>query len=120
MPIRTVEAVVPGLLRDGRLRRGYLGVAGQDAPLLRRVTRFHRLTQAGGVLITSLEPDGPAAQAGVRDGDIIVSLDVEAIARIDDLYRALTQARIGSTATLGILRDTRRIDLDVSIVERGA
>ena len=118
VPISTVTAVLPALLRDGRVRRGYLGVAGQDVPLLRRVTRFHRLSQATGVLVISLEQDGPARTAGLRDGDIIVSLDATTIASVDDLHRALTEDRIGSFATLGLLRDQQRIDLTVRIADR--
>ena len=118
VPIRTVVTVLPALLRDGRVRRGYLGVAGQDVPLLRRVTRFHRLTQASGVLVISLEADGPARSAGLRDGDIVVTLDASAVASLDDLHRLLTEDRIGSTVTLGILRGPERLDLNVTVGDR--
>jgi len=118
VPIGTVVAVLPALLRDGRVRRGYLGVAGQDVPLLRRVTRFHKLTQATGVLVISLEPDGPARLAGLRDGDVIVSLDGVPIPSLDDLHRTLTEDRIGTFATLGLLRDQQRLDLTVRIGDR--
>jgi S1-C subfamily serine protease len=118
VPIRTVETVLPALLRDGRVRRGYLGVAGQDVPLLRRVTRFHRLAQAGGVLVISIEANGPARRAGLQEGDIIVSLDSSAISSLDDLYRVLTEDRIGTTAVLGILRQMQRMDLSVMIADR--
>jgi S1-C subfamily serine protease len=118
VPIRTVEAVLPALLREGRVRRGYLGIAGQDIPLLRRVTRFHRLTQAGGVLVISIEAKGPARGAGLQEGDIIVSLDSSPISSLDDLHRVLTADRIGTTAMLGILRNAVRLDLEVSIADR--
>jgi S1-C subfamily serine protease len=118
VPIRTVTTVLPALLRDGYVRRGYLGIAGQDVPLLRRVTRFHRLPQEAGVLVISIEPDGPAGRAGVREGDIIVSLDEAAITSLDDLHRTLTEARIGTTASIGILRGPDRLTLPVSIVVR--
>jgi S1-C subfamily serine protease len=118
VPISTVVTVLPALLRDGHVRRGYLGVAGQDVPLLRRVTRFHRLTQASGVLAISVEPDGPARAAGLREGDIIVSLDTAPISSLDDLHRLLTEDRIGAVATLGVLRDAARIDLTVTITDR--
>ena len=118
VPIRTVSAVLPALLRDGRVRRGYLGVAGQDVPLLRRVTRFHRLAQSSGVLVISLEADGPARGAGVQEGDIVVSLDAAPVGSLDDLHRLLTEDRIGTTATLGILRATERLDLTVAIADR--
>jgi S1-C subfamily serine protease len=118
VPISTALMVVPSLLRDGRVRRGYLGIAGQSVPLLRRVTRFHRLAQAGGVLVTSVERGGPAATAGVRDGDLLVSLDELVIESLDDLHRALTDDRIGTRATLGILRGTSRLDLVANVHER--
>src|SRR4029078_9655195 len=82
VPISTVRAVLPSLLRDGRVRRGYLGVAGQDVPLLRRITRFHRLAQSTGVFLISVEKRGPAAAAGVREGDLLVSLDQEVVSGV--------------------------------------
>jgi S1-C subfamily serine protease len=118
VPISTVTAVLPALLRDGRVRRGYLGVAGQDVPLLRRVTRFHKLPQATGVLVISLERDGPARVAGLREGDIIVAFDTNAISSLDDLHRALTEDRIGTFATLGLLRDQQRLDVTARIGDR--
>jgi S1-C subfamily serine protease len=118
VPISTVVSVLPALLRDGRVRRGYLGVAGQDVPLLRRVTRFHRLSQATGVLVISLEQDGPARAAGVREGDIIVAFDTAPISSLDDLHRTLTEERIGRFAAIGLLRDQQRVDLSVRIADR--
>ncbi len=118
VPISTVVSVLPALLRDGRVRRGYLGVAGQDVPLLRRVTRFHQLAQATGVLVISLEQDGPARAAGLREGDIIVSLDTVPIPSLDDLHRTLIEERIGTFATLGLLRDQQRLDVIVRIGDR--
>src|SRR5262245_39457160 len=118
VPISTVLTVLPALLRDGRVRRGYLGVAGQDVPLLRRVTRFHRLLQATGVLVISLEQDGPARVAGVREGDIIVSFDAMPISSLVDLHRTLTEDRIGTFAAMGLLRDHQRLDVSVRIGDR--
>ena len=113
-----MHGILPALLRDGRVRRGYLGVAGQDVPLLRRVSRFHQLAQAAGVLVISVEADGPARTAGLRDGDIIVSLDAHAVTSLDDLHRLLTEERIGTTVTLGILRGVDRIDLRITVADR--
>ena len=118
VPISAVVAILPALLRDGRVRRGYLGIAGQNVPLLRRVTRFHRLDHASAVLIISLEADGPAIAAGLRDGDLIVSFDGVRVENLDDLHRLLTEARIGTTATVGVLRGTGRLDLQVPVRER--
>jgi S1-C subfamily serine protease len=118
VPISTALIVVPSLLRDGRVRRGYLGIAGQSVPLLRRVTRYHKLAQVGAVLVTSVEKGGPADTAGLRDGDLLVSFDELVIESLDDLHRALTDDRIGTRATLGILRGTSRLDLVANIHER--
>jgi S1-C subfamily serine protease len=109
---------VPALLRDGRVRRGYLGIAGQTVPLLRRVTRFHHLTQDSAVLVTSVESGAPADRAGLKDGDLIVSLDQTTIKTLDDLHRALTDERIGASARLGILRGAERLELSVRVDER--
>jgi S1-C subfamily serine protease len=118
VPVSTVATVLPALLRDGRVRRGYLGVAGQDIPLLRRVSRFHRLPQAAGVLVISVEANGPSKSAGVREGDIIVSLDTHAVTSIDDIHRLLTEDRVGTTVVLGILRGTERLDISVPVRDR--
>jgi S1-C subfamily serine protease len=118
VPINTVHAILPALLRDGRVRRGYLGVAGQDVPLLRRLTRFHHLTQTAGVLVISVEADGPARRAGLVDGDIIVTLDQHVVTSLDDLHRLLTEERIGTTITLGVLRGVERLDIRVAVAPR--
>ena len=118
VPISTVLTILPALLRDGRVRRGYLGIAGQDVPLLRRVTRFHRLTQGTGVLVASLEADGPARAAGLREGDIIITLGQHAVTSLDDLHRLLTEDRIGTRVVIGVLRGVERLDLSVSIADR--
>lgn len=118
VPISTVIDVLPSLLRDGRVRRGYLGLAGQSVPLLRRVTRFHRLSQSGGVLVTSLEPGAPAATAGLRQGDLIVRFDEQAVESLDDLHRLLTEARIGTRAELTVLREAILLNVRVMVQER--
>ena len=118
VPISTVIDVLPSLLRDGRVRRGYLGLAGQSVPLLRRVTRFHRLSQSGGVLVTSLEPGAPAATAGLREGDLIVRFDEQAVESLDDLHRLLTEARIGTRAELTVLREAILLNVRVMVQER--
>jgi S1-C subfamily serine protease len=118
VPVSTVIAVMPALLRDGRVRRGYLGLAGQHVPLLRRVSRFHRLAQQAAVLVTSLETSGPAASAGVLSGDLIVGFDGQPVESLDDLHRALTEARIGTTARVTVLRGAERLEIEVPVSER--
>jgi S1-C subfamily serine protease len=114
VPINTARLVIPALLREGRVRRSYLGVGVQDVPLLRRVVRYFHLPSETGVLVVSLEPDGPAARAGVREGDILVECAGEPVSGADDLHRLLTVERIGRRLTIGIIRGTERLTLDVS------
>ncbi len=118
VPISAVVAILPALLRDGRVRRGYLGIAGQDVPLLRRVTRFYRLDQTSAVLVISLEPDGPALKAGLLDGDLIVSFDGQRVENLDALHRLLTEGRIGKTVRIGVLRGTEQREFDLPVRER--
>jgi len=107
----TARLVASRLMRDGRIRRGYIGVAGQNVPVPRRLARAHQIAVRSGIFVTAVEPAGPAAVAGVRDGDIIVRFDDQVIAGIDELHRVLIDERIGRRAVLTVLRGTsmRRI-----------
>ncbi len=117
--INTAKFVAGKLMKDGKIRRGYLGLGGQTVPLPRRTTRQLNLPGESGVLVVSVEPDSPADRAGVQQGDVLISLDVHAIATVDDLHRHLTDQRIGVPAHLGILRRFDRLDL-VAIPEESA
>ena len=88
-------------------------MAGQNVPLHRRVVRFHGLTHDSAILVVSLEADSPAQRAGLQDGDLIVALDGQPVAGIDDLHRILTDARVGARATLTVLRGTAKLDLAI-------
>lgn len=106
VPINRAKAIVADLLRHGRVRRSSLGVAGQTAPLPRRVVRAAGLAHGSGVLVVSVDPGGPVAGV-LRDGDVIVACDGHAVARVDDLHALLTEARIGRPAALTVLREWR-------------
>jgi S1-C subfamily serine protease len=113
----TAHVVIPQLLRDGTVRRSYLGIAGQDVPLPRRLVRHHALTTGFGVLITEVVSDTPSSRAGVRDGDIIVGFDGIPVERTDDLHRLLTGERAGVTAPLRVLRGVEVVDLRITPAE---
>ena len=105
----TAIDVATRLMRDGRVRRAFLGLSAQTVPLERRLARANGLAQqAAAALVTEVQPDGPAALAGLRAGDTVVALDGEAINGVDDLHRALTGERIGRPLRLDILRRARR------------
>jgi S1-C subfamily serine protease len=114
----TARFVASRLIRDGRLRRGYLGLAAQLVPLPTRIRRAHQLAAPTGVLVGSVEPSSPAALAGVKAGDILVRVDEEPVAGPDDLHRHLTEDRIGVPLTLSIIRDTERVQVVVTPSER--
>jgi S1-C subfamily serine protease len=115
--INTAKFVAGRLIRDGRIRRGYIGVAGQTVALHQRLVRAYALPRMSGVLVASVEPRSPAERAGVHERDIIVALDTAPIAGVDDLHRQLTDHPVGVPVTLVVIRGTERVDLTVSPVE---
>ena len=120
VPINTARIVIPALLREGRVRRSYIGIGVQDVPLLRRVVRFFDLAVDSGVLVVSVEPGSPASLAGVRDGDIIVGLDGQPVAGSDDLHRLLIADRIGRAQALSVIRGSERVTVTVTPSESPA
>ena len=115
--IDTAKYVAGFLVRDGRIRRAYLGVGGQNTKLHRRVVRYHNLPGETGLLVVSVEPQSPAADAGLREGDVIVSFNGTPVLSVDTLQKVLTEDAIGRKATLTILRHTEKFDLDVTPYE---
>jgi S1-C subfamily serine protease len=109
----TASFVVGRLMRDGRIRRSYLGVAGQTVPLLRRLVRHFDLGGEHGVLVVSVDPESPAAAAGVRPGDLLVRFADTRVEGVDDLHRLLTEERVDVPAALAVIRGTERRDLIV-------
>ena len=111
--INTAEFVASRLIRDGKIRRGYIGVAGQNIPLPRRIVRFHKIPAETGILVVSVEPGSPAQRAGLIEGDILLAYDGLATPGIDDLHRLLTEARVGVASPLTILRGIEKRTLRV-------
>ena len=111
VPINTARYVVSCLLRDGRVRRSHLGVAGQDTPIPRRLVRAHQLDHERGVTVTAVSEGSAAAEAELRPGDVIVEFAGGPVRGVDDLHRLLTEERIGELAALKILRrgELRRV-----------
>jgi S1-C subfamily serine protease len=113
----TVRFVVSRLLRDGRIRRSYIGVAGQRAPLPRRLVLHHHLPASSGIRVMSIEPGSPAATAGLREHDIIVAFDGQPVSGVDDLHRLLTEDRIGVASTIVAVAGPERRELTIVPVE---
>jgi S1-C subfamily serine protease len=102
--VDTAQSVALQLLRNGRVRRGYLGIGAQTAPIATRLGRNLGLSGTTGAFVTVVEADGPAAAAGIRDGDIIVELGGRPIGGVDDLHRALTEEAEGRVIEVRLLR----------------
>jgi S1-C subfamily serine protease len=116
----TAAFVMGKLIHEGRIRRSYLGVAGQNVPLHRRVVRHHELAVESGVFVVSVEAGGPAARAGVHDGDLIVAFGDKPVAGMDDLHRLLTEEQAGHPAPLTVLRGVEKRTLSVEPALRRA
>jgi S1-C subfamily serine protease len=111
--INTAKFVVAQILKEGRIRRARIGVAGQTVPLRRMAIRQHSLEVQGGILVLSVESGSPAARAGLTSGDVIVGLNGAAVAGIDDLHRVLTGEVIGVKVPIVIVRGTEKRELEI-------
>jgi S1-C subfamily serine protease len=116
--VNTAKFVASHLLRDGRVRRSYIGLGGQNVPIQRRVVRFHALAVESGVLVLTVEGGSPAEKTGLTRGDVIVGFDGASVAGIDDLHRLLTSDRVGTRVLLEVLRGTEKIALEVMPEEK--
>src|SRR5881409_1570263 len=101
------------LIKDGKIRRGWIGVGGQDVPLPRRVVRFHDLPVESGILVASIEPGSPAQRAGLLEGDVIVGFAGQPVGGIDALHRLLAEEQVGTRAPLTIMRRADKMMLDI-------
>lgn len=110
----TAELVAAWLIKEGRIRRSWVGVAGQSALIHPRVVRFHRLPVTEGVLVLGVEPESPAVKAGLREGDIIIAFKHQPVASIDQLQRCLVAAEIGVTSPITVIRHTEKLELSVT------
>ena len=111
--IDTAKFVASRLIRDGKVSRSYIGLAGQNVPLPRRIVRYYDLAVESGILVVSFEGNSPARNAGLREGDIIVGFDDHPTAGIDDLHKLLSEDRIGHKSPLVVIRGTEKLRLEV-------
>jgi S1-C subfamily serine protease len=112
--INTAKFVAAQLIKEGRVRRSYIGVAGQVVSLHRRLVRYHNLSVETGVFVVSTEAGSPASKAGLQEGDVIVAYDDRPIASIDDLHRLLTDQKVGVNSNLTVIRRNEKLTLSIT------
>lgn len=110
VPINTAKLILPQLLQHGRVVRGYLGLHGRTVALAKQAVRRLELTQNQGIEVVGLENDGPADQAGILEGDIILSLGERPATSVDDLHKLLSELPVGVPSSVVVLRAGRMIE----------
>jgi S1-C subfamily serine protease len=112
--IDTAKFVAGWLIKDGKFRRAYIGVAGQDVPLHRRVIRFYGLPVETGVLVVDIESDSPAAKAGLQSGDVLIGYNEEPVPSVAALHKLLLGKEIGVESFLTVIRHTEKLRLGIT------
>jgi S1-C subfamily serine protease len=118
--IDTAKHVTGWLIKEGKIRRSYIGVGGQNVPLHRRLVRHYHLTAVSGVLVISVASGSPADRAGLREGDVMIAFNEHPVPSIDALHKLLTGDQIGVESRLTIIRGTERLTLPITPGESGS
>jgi len=114
----TTQFIAGWLVKEGRVRRSYVGIVGQTTPIHVRLRRHYQLTQGRGVLVAGVEPGSPARLAGLREGDIIIAFKGQPMTGIDEMLRKLVGAEIGVPSVFTVLRQTEKLELRITPQER--
>jgi S1-C subfamily serine protease len=113
----TAKFVAGWLIKEGKIRRSYIGVAGQNVPIHRRVVRFYNLPLETGVLVVSVEKNSPAEKTGLREGDLIVAFNAKPLGSIHELHKMLMGEQIGVQSEITIVRHTEKFALAITPAE---
>ncbi len=119
LAINTAKFVAGRLIKDGKIRRGYLGIAGQNAPLPRSLIRFFNLPVETGIRVESVEPSSPAQRAGILRGDVIIGFDGNDVPNIDTLHKLLTDKQLGVATPLTLVRYPQKLTVNIVPEEAG-
>ena len=118
VPVATLNRMADEILKQGRIRYGYLGVGLQPVALLTTLREKIGITSEAGLMVMSVEPESPADQAGLQLGDILIALDGKSISDIDELQTSLRGDAVGRTVKAGLIRAGERIESAITVSER--
>ena len=116
--INTAKFIAAKLIKDGKIKRSYIGIAGQDAPIHRRIVYHYSLPSDKSIMVISIEKNSPAEKALVQTGDRIISFNSTPVTGIDDLHKMLTETQVGVKTNLRVLRGTEILSLQIILQER--
>jgi len=116
--VDTAKFIAGRLIRDGRIRRSYIGMAGQNVPVRRQIARYYNLPNENGILVVSMDDNSPAKQAGLEEGDIVISFAGERVDGIDELHRLSTEERVGVTQPIMVIRRNEIREFGIIPLER--
>jgi len=111
--INTAKIITAQLIKEGRVRRSYIGIAGQTVALHKRIVRYYNLSAEKGVLIVSVEKNSAAERAGLMICDIIIAFNEQVISGIDNLQSLLTEKLIGLKSKISIIRYTKKMTVAI-------
>src|SRR5262249_258991 len=117
IPSTTAQWVASLLIRDGRVRRAWLGIGGQQVTLQRRLARRFELASEKALMGVHVEARSPAHRAGPHQGDVIVAFEQRRVGGVDDLHRALSDGAIGREGTLTVLRRAEKLEVRITPIE---
>ncbi|HEX2869531.1 MAG TPA: trypsin-like peptidase domain-containing protein [Ignavibacteriales bacterium] len=115
--INTTKFIAAQLIKDGKVTRSFIGIAGQNVPIHRRIVRYYHLPIETTIMIMSVEENSAAEKAGLMKGDLLTEFNGHYIKGIDDLHRQLTGEMVGVTVPVTVIRHTERLTLDITPME---
>jgi len=116
--INTAKYVAGKLIKDGKIKRSFIGIAGQDVPIHRRIVRYYGLSVEKGIMVINVKKGSPASKAGIHEGDRIIGFNDQPVSGIDDLHRQLTELQVGLKSKIKILRETDLVELEIIPAEK--
>lgn len=117
--INTAKFIAAKLIKDGKIKRSFIGIAGQDVPIHRRIVHFYNLPVNKCIMVISIEKNSPAIKAGLKEGDRIIEFDGKPVSGIDDLHKMLTETQVNAKTNFKVLRGTEIMNLEIVPLERG-